>query len=186
MNYLKDKYPDQWEEKKRSEKIFYDTHSALPIVKRVCKTKGDQDTKDKVDFMVEFKDISAAGSLRGKTYPWQIKGKHFDGRNGCELLDEITLEYKDVGGHKGSLFGKSYFQSFLIEPPYVFLTCHTQRLQSLAGELCNPSLPVKDVKDSRYRGYTRPDRPLELTTRIRIADIKDNIPYKETPILRGV
>lgn len=169
----KNKYKDSFDRGSKSE----DNWVALMQSRgnKVKKATFEQDTKLHIDFWITNK--------LGNTYSVDIKSPKKYTRLGAVLSDEVWVEYKNVIGKNGWLLGKADFIAF--ELSQVFLMVKRVDLKNLCDKLININIKAVSSEKALYKRWTRPENPKEISARIKIHDIKDNIEYIEYKKIMG-
>lgn len=102
-----------------------------------------------------------------------VKGARKKSRSDTKIDYDITwLEFKNVRGNSGSLWGKADYIAF--EQKEYFLICkRTDLINWLKGKIINKTF-VNYSKDAMYRYYQRIGRQ-DVITMVRIKDIEQDL-----------
>jgi len=98
----------------------------------------------------------------------EVKGKKHLWRNGPELLDSICVEWRNVRGNNGWIYGKSDLIAFHVDR--LFLIFNREELLKSCEKLVNFNKEVKSFKDSYNCIYTRPNRDDRMSL-IKLSDV---------------
>lgn len=94
----------------------------------------------------------------------------------CGNADFVWVEFKNVNGNPGWLYGQSNYVALYNQSLGSFYLVYTQDLLTLCCKLCYNGY-ARDASDALYKLYARPNRK-DLISLIRWDDLK-LIPYKE-------
>lgn len=106
-----------------------------------------------------------------------LKGlKRSSRHGGFAEWDWLWIEYKNVQGDKGWLYGEQ--DIIVFECPRFFISVKREQLKDLCESIApfNENNIVTKPEDAKRKIYSRSGR-LDILTRINIIDIIDNIPY---------
>ena len=127
------------------------------------KSSKDDDCRRHIDFFIKNKE--------GQEFSIDVKNIKRVSRNGTELQDSlIWVEFLNVQGRDGWLNADADFIAFRLTEGFILV--NRKKLLILAEKLVDKNDIVKNSKDALYKGYRRSDRPKELTSIIKLSDIK--------------
>jgi hypothetical protein len=118
-----------------------------------------------IDFILTAKN--------GVKYFVDVKARKRSARNNSKLSDDlIWIEFKNVAGNNGWLYGSADYIAFERENDFVIVS--RANLVTLCERIVNLNSITKDPKDALYKLYTRTDRRDKICM-IKMQDILDNI-----------
>jgi hypothetical protein len=136
---------------------------AIEAAKRGCDPQktGAAEDKKHVDWHI---------TINGKRTTCDSKARKAL-RRGQPVQDEwILLEYRNVAGNKGWLFGEAEWISF--EQSDCFILCPRQELVKLWDEIVDMTILAKSSEDAKGTIYSRPDR-LDVISHVQNTDVKN-------------
>jgi hypothetical protein len=99
----------------------------------------------------------------------EVKAMKKLSRSGEQQDEWIWVEFKNVGGNAGWLYGKADLIAFEFKEHFLFV--NREELAALAEKLVDRETIVKKSCDAKYKGYRRWNRPNELTGMIHNKDL---------------
>jgi len=134
---------------------------------KVQNSSKDEDINDHIDYWLIKGD---------KKKSIDVKGLKRSSRQGASQWERLWIEYKNVKGNKGWLYGKQDFIAF--ECPNYFLVVKRQDLQDLCEKIAPFDINnITTNAEGAYRKiYSRTGR-MDILTCISVYDIFDNIRY---------
>ena len=123
--------------------------------KFVKKSTLYQDRHQHFDVMVKFNNHPLANMER-----IEIKSLKAFSKGTSKRSDWIFVEFKNVNGHAGWLYGHADKMAF--EMPDHFLLVDRKDLVKLSESKVNRKIFVKKPQDAKYRVYRRKDRRRDL------------------------
>lgn len=118
-----------------------------------------------IDFILTAKN--------GVNYFVDVKARKRSARNNSKISDDlIWIEFKNVAGNNGWLYGAADYIAFERESDFVIVS--RANLVTLCERIVNLNLTTKDAKDALYKLYTRTDRRDKICM-IKMDDILNNI-----------
>lgn len=118
-----------------------------------------------VDFILTVKN--------GSKYLVDVKARKKSSRTDCKVSDELVwIEFKNVSGNKGWLYGAADYIAFERENDFVIVS--RKNLVTLCERLVNNNLKTSTSKDALYKMYSRAGRKDEISM-IKMQDILNNI-----------
>lgn len=123
----------------------------------------------------EFKHIDFHVAQGNMKFSVEVKSRKKIKRADGKVNDEyLWIEFKNVRGMRGWLYGSADFVAF--ERENDFLMVNRKTLARLCEKLCDLTKLNVDIKLPLYTGYQRRDRN-DLLSLIKISDILENIKY---------
>jgi hypothetical protein len=149
--------------------------SAEEELKKIAKTKNisivksskEEDMYDHFDYYFNFKETSKK---------IEVKAMKKISRNDIQQSEWIWVEFRNVCGYPGWIYGKSDLVAFELKNHFIFVD--RKELVSLCESIVDTKTIVKSPDQAKYKGYRRWNRPKELTAMINISDIK-GLSYKK-------
>lgn len=123
---------------------------------------------DHIDFRV---------TLFNKKFTVDVKGAKRDSRYGDINTDIVWVEFLNVSGNAGWLFGKEDFIAFETEQ-YNFVIFDRKKLGVWCKQVVNRDKLVTSASEALYRLYRRSGRK-DLLSIIKLEDAKKNVPHME-------
>jgi hypothetical protein len=118
-----------------------------------------------IDFILTAKN--------GSKYFVDVKARKRSARNNSKISDDlIWIEFKNVAGNNGWLYGSADYIAFERENDFVIVS--RLNLVTLCERIVNLNSFTKDPKDALYKLYTRTDRKDKICM-IKMEDILNNI-----------
>lgn len=155
MGYLSKKYKESWNRGQDLELSFYE------ILKRFdvnCRKATREEQFRHIDFISE-----TLGTFDVKAR------KRINRSDNSEQDQFVWIEFKNVAGNEGWLYGQADFIAF--EQLDHFIVVKREHLVGLAENKCNLKEIVQTSNKALYRGYTRKGRK-DLISIIKMSDIK--------------
>jgi len=110
-------------------------------------------------------------SIHGDEITIDVKAPKKINRNDKSTSEDILwVEFVNVRGDKGWLYGDNDFIAFYIQKEGIFYVIETSKLASLCESLCNQGY-TNSSKDALYKKYTRAGRK-DVISMIKFDDIK--------------
>jgi hypothetical protein len=159
MAYSSKTFKKNWEHGTRAENIF---EKILCRFDKKSRKANREEQFRHIDF------ISSLGSFDVKAQ------KKVNRDDKTEQNDLIWIEFKNVSGNKGWLYGDSDFIAFERESD--FLVIKRNYLKGMAEVLCEINQKVSKASDALYKGYTREGRK-DLISIIRMEDL-ESLPHE--------
>ena len=126
-----------------------------------------QDQFNHIDYYVQISPSSKISV--------EVKSRKKIKRNDKAVNDDfIWVEFKNVRGNRGWLYGKADCIAF--EREHDFLIVNRRLFARLCEKLCDLTKVNVDPKLPLYTGYTRRDRQ-DLVSLIKMSDIENNIKF---------
>lgn len=136
---------------------------------KIKKATKQEDCKDHFDYRF---------SKDGKELKIEVKAMKRVSRSQDSGQDEwIWVEFKNVQGNLGWLYGKADYVAFELKDSFIFVDRND--LAKLSERICDLSDFVKSPFDAQRKAYRRKNRPDELVSMIHIDDIlkAENVKY---------
>jgi hypothetical protein len=127
---------------------------------RIEKSSRHNDMKEHFDYFFHH---------RTGTKKVEVKAMKKLGRAGEQQDEWIWVEFKNVGGNPGWLYGKADLVAFEFKEHFLFVD--RQELADISEKLINRDIIAKKSCDAKYIGYRRWNRPNELTGMINNKDL---------------
>jgi len=124
------------------------------------KSSRHNDMKEHFDYFFHHK----AGTKKV-----EVKAMKKLSRSGEQQDEWIWVEFKNVRGNPGWLYGKADLVAFEFKNHFLFVD--RQELADLSERLIDRNTIVKKSCDAKYKGYRRWNRPDELTGMINNKDL---------------
>lgn len=157
----KDKTGKCYTRGKKAEKLYEDILKSRDIESE--EVKGKRQWVDHIDFLLTHPD--------GSEESVEVKARKKSSRSDDKVQDEwIWIEFKNVQGKDGWLYGKADRIAFQVEEGFVMID--RKKLVKLAEKLIDLEDIVKKSSDAQYKGYRRWNRPKELVGMLKMDDIK--------------
>jgi hypothetical protein len=155
MAYLSKKYKESWDRGQQLESSFFE------VLKRFdpkCRKSTREEQFRHIDFVSQ-----SLGSF-------DVKARKRINRSDKSEQDElIWIEFKNVAGNNGWLYGQADYIAF--EQSDHFVVVERKHLVGLAESKCNLKQIVDNSSKALYHGYSRKDRK-DLISIIKMSDIK--------------
>lgn len=156
---VRNKYSKSWNKGQNTEKKFF-------TVLRRYDPKARKANRDEQINHIDF--YSNLGTF-------DVKSTKRVSRNDKKYTQELVwLEFKNVQGREGWLFGSADYIAF--ERKDDFLVVKKNFLQGLASSKCDIANKVNNSSDALYKGYQREGRK-DLISLIKVEDIL-NLPHE--------
>ena len=127
----------------------------------VKKSSKQEDMKDHFDYRF---------IKNGRELKIEVKAMKRVSRSQDKGQDEwIWVEFKNVQGNLGWIYGKSDYVAFELKDNFIFV--NREHLAKLAEKIVDFSDMVKSPFEARRKCYARKNRPDELVSMIHIDDI---------------
>lgn len=120
-----------------------------------------EDMKDHIDRHV---------TLKNNTFTVDVKSAKATKRDDSIVIDEVWVEWINVNGNAGWLFGKEDFLAFELKK-HNFLLVSRLLLAKLCKEKIDTTINVSKPEDALYKLYTRKDRK-DIISRLKLEDVK--------------
>jgi hypothetical protein len=125
-----------------------------------------------IDFVLFKTDTSPAVAI-------DVKARKKIKRSDDAVNDDlIWVEFKNVAGRRGWLYGKADIIAFEREENFILV--NRKLFARLCEKLCDLTKINEDVRTPLYTGYQRRNRQ-DILSLIKITDITDNIKYSTLP-----
>lgn len=137
---------------------------------KIAKAKGYHVTKSSnwEDAVAHFDYTFVTKTLK---YKIEVKARKRLFRAANEAQDEwIWVEFKNVNGNHGWIYGKADKVAFELDESYIIV--NRKDLAELAEKLVDRENIVLKSSEAKYKAYRRKDRPKELVGLIHINDLK--------------
>ena len=159
------KFKDSIEEGEQGEKRFKKIIESFGLLVREASFK--ENVHQHIDFFVEGK----TDKLRDFKFSVDVKARKRTSRGSNEYDEEYTwVEFKNVQGRKGWLYGEADKIAFEVEKG--FLMVDREDLVKWCEEKVDFKKSVRTAASAIYKVYTRKGRD-DLITRIKTKDIRD-------------
>ena len=135
----------------------------------VKKATKQEDCRDHFDYRF---------AKNGKEFKVEVKAMKRVSRSQDGGQEEwIWVEFKNVQGNLGWLYGKADYVAFELKESFIFVD--REDLAKLSEKVCDLSNMVKSPYEAQRKGYRRKNRPDELVSMIHIDDIlsSDSVKY---------
>jgi hypothetical protein len=150
----------------RTGKCSVDGYSAEKTFKALLEDLGANPQASNIDEQFEGIDIHAWCSLK-----FDVKARKRRTRNDEDAQDDfIWVEFKNVRGNKGWLYGQADYIAF--ERASDFIIVDRAELASLCETLVDLSANVIEANKALYKGYQRKGRK-DLIAMIKFSDVLD-------------
>jgi len=137
----------------------------------VTKSSFHEDTKEHIDFFLE-KD--------GLSFSVDVKGRKKVNRHDNSYTDNSTwVEFKNINGNPGWLYGKANYIVFEQADKYIFI--NREHLLAYCLDAVEDSY-VSTGKEARYKYYTRSGRE-DLLSRIELGKAVKSDFFSEPPMI---
>lgn len=134
---------------------------ALKNGNKIRESSQHENMHKHIDFHLTSKD--------GKEYSLDVKGMKKISRHDNFVQDEwIFIEFKNVNGDNGWLYGHADYIVFETKTSFIFVL--RKDLIEVCDKLIDKTYQVESSSDCAYRVYTRHDRH-DLVSRIKLSDI---------------
>jgi hypothetical protein len=155
MAYLSKKYKESWDRGQNLENSFFQ------IIKKFDKHCRRANREE------QFRHIDFISNTLGT---FDVKARKRINRSANSEQDELVwIEFKNVSGNKGWLYGQADYIAFEREKD--FLIIKRIYIQGLAETLCETNNLVTKASDALYKGYTREGRK-DLISIIQMGDLE--------------
>lgn len=136
---------------------------------KIKKASKQEDIKDHFDYRF---------SKNGKELKIEVKAMKRVSRSQDNGQEEwIWVEFKNVQGNLGWIYGKADYVAFELKDSFIFVD--RKDLVKLSEEICDLTDIVRNPFEAQRKGYHRKNRPNELVSMIHINDIlkSDKVKY---------
>lgn len=124
------------------------------------KSSRFHDMKEHFDYFFHYADESKKV---------EVKAMKKLSRSGEQQDEWIWVEFKNVRGNEGWLYGKADLIAFEFKEHFLFVK--REELVEMCEKLIDRTIIVKKSCDAKYKGYRRWNRPHELTGMIHNTDL---------------
>lgn len=126
------------------------------------KSSKYQDCFEHIDYFITKDNIKTSVEVKSQK---RLSRKDTKGQS-----EWIWIEFKNVNGNKGWVYGKADKLAF--ETDFNFILVDREDLAKLAEKLIDQGDIVRNSKDAKYKCYRRSNRPNELVGMIHFDDLK--------------